>query len=85
MSIYRENEDRTINTYGRRLLELTNACGLIFLNGRSGFDKRGSFTFCNHKGRARDDNMLCNKNILASISDFKVHNANIWSDHIPIS
>ena len=68
MSVYRKNEDKTINTYGRRLLELTNACGLIFLNGRSGFDKRGSFTFCNHIGKATDDYMWDNVECTATDS-----------------
>ena len=86
MSSLRKNQDKTTNTYGTRLLELTNACGLIFLNGRKGDDKNiGAYTFYNHIGKATDDYMICNKTILGAVTTFKVHDINIWSDHCPIS
>ena len=86
IACFRKNEDKSINTYGRKLLELTNACGLIFLNGRLKPDKgKGSFTFFNHIGKATNDYIMCDKNILNSVLSFKVHDINIWSDHCPIS
>ena len=46
ISHVRKNEDKRSNAYVRRLLDVSKACGLIFLNGRKGSDKdKGSFTF----------------------------------------
>ena len=82
----RKNEDKSVNTYGRRLVDITKASGMIFLNGRKGSDReKGSFTFYNHIGKATNDYMICNKSALRHVKDFKVHDINIWSDHCAIS
>ena len=86
ISPIRMNEDKTTNTYGKRLIDICKASGLIFLNGRKGNDRlKGAYTFHNHIGKSTNDYMICSKDALVYITDFNVHNINIWSDHCAIS
>ena len=85
-SVNRKSEDKKVNGYGTKLCNLCRTAGLIFLNGRKGEDRNmGKCTFYNHLGKSVDDYMVCNKNTLKYISNFKVHDINIWSDHCIIS
>lgn len=86
ISLFRKSQDKSKNTYGSKLIELCRASGLIMLNGRKGEDRDiGKFTFHNHIGKAIDDYMICNKNALQFVSNFKVDDPNIYSDHCVIS
>ena len=82
MSVKRQNCDRTVNAYERKLIELCQSADLAILNGRTGSDKdKGKKTFCNHKGDSTIDYILCNKSMLYNIVDFNVHDVNKFSDH----
>ena len=86
MSVSRVNSDKSTNDYGNRLINVTTAADLIFLNGRAFSDKGlGRKTFFNHRGESAIDYVICNKYALNEIVDFKVHDANVFSDHAIVS
>ena len=47
---YRENENTTINVYGRILLKPANEANIILANGRTTGDMNGRFTCHRHNG-----------------------------------
>ena len=83
MSLIRISEDLHVNDYGRKLIELTHACDLIFLS-RMGYGN-GKVTFCGHQGQSVNDYVMCCKKALINVSNFKVHDVNIFSDHCILS
>ena len=86
MSVQRSNEDKHVNEYGHRLIDLCTSGDLICLNGRCGQDKDiGKFTFANKLGKSAIDFTLCSKGILNTVLDFNVGSLNVFSDHAPIS
>ena len=46
----RMSMDHTVNSLGRKLLNMCTITGLLILNGRIHGDKTGKFTFCNQMG-----------------------------------
>ena len=86
MSVERVNQDKIVNEYGVKLLQLCNTCDLAILNGRAGEDKnKGLFTFCNHRGESTIDLVMCDKSLFNMIDKFKVHETNVYSDHKIVS
>ncbi|CAC5404997.1 unnamed protein product [Mytilus coruscus] len=54
----RRSMDKTVNAFGRKLLQMCFNTGLVVANGRLCNDKDGNFTFCTAKGRSVNDYLL---------------------------
>ena len=80
----RNNEDKTINQFGRKLLSLCKASGLRILNGRHAGDRNGNITFYNANGTSLIDYVLVNDSCFNLIPKFESGNFNCFSDHSPI-
>ena len=76
----RTSEDKKINHYGKRLIDLCIANNLLIVNGRSVSDPTGSCTCYTYNGSSVVDYMLCNKDLIDCI-DLKVDDINSLSDH----
>ena len=85
MSIVRSNEDSTINSYGRQLIQLCKCSDLVILNGRTSGDREGKFTYIDKKGKSVIDLAVVSKEILYLVKSFKVWEPNVHSDHVLIS
>jgi hypothetical protein len=77
--------DQTVNTSGKKLLELCHSSPIKIVNGRLGDDAGiGSFTFVSDKGCSLIDYALCSYNLFSIIQDFIVHDFQTCSTHAPI-
>ena len=76
----RVSEDKIVNEYGKRLIDLCIANDLIIVNGRTEGDPTGSLTMYNHNGSSVVDYVICSRKILDSL-DLKVGDINPLSDH----
>ena len=84
-SASRRSQDKDVNDFGRKLIDLCQASNLVILNGRVGDDKNeGKYTFFNHRGKSIVDYCLVDKQLLYHCTNFHVENFNIFSDHAPI-
>lgn len=82
----RKSEDKTVNEYGRRLLELCISTGLRIVNGRVGQDQgHGKFTCETSRGSSVVDYVVSSVELFPHIADFAVHEATPFSDHNLIS
>ena len=77
--------DKVVNENGRYLLDLCKATGLRILNGRKDYDSQGHFTCITSQGSSVIDLILCRKEMFSFVENFKVHDANILSDHTVVS
>ena len=79
----RFSEDRgLINNNGLLLLEFCEQTGLRIMNGRVDEDKGvGRYTFVGSRGSSVVDYVLSTQDLSTNISQFKVHEPNILSDH----
>ena len=85
ISVNRSNQDKTVNEYGLKLIDLCKMSDLIILNGRVGDDKDlGKFTYCNKRGKSVNDYSICSKGVISMIKNFFVCNFNAFSDHARI-
>ena len=82
---YRENEDTTINVYGRKLLKLANEANLIIANGKTIGDLNGRFTCHKYDGNSVVDYCLMSCHLYDTARYFKVYDPQFYSDHCPIS
>ena len=64
--------DKTMNSFGRRLLQMCFNTGLNVANGRLCNDRSGNFTFSANKGRSVNDYLLLSPNNFKMISDFEI-------------
>ena len=80
----RLSEDRTVNEYGRQLIDLCIANDLLIVNGRTVSDPKGLCTCYTHNGSSLVDYVLCNRTIIDCI-DMKVEDINPLSDHCIIT
>ena len=80
----RNSEDKTVNNFGRRLLNLCRATNLVILNGRTISDSAGSLTFQNHLGASVIDYAVADNRAFDVVTDFNVGALNEFSDHAPI-
>lgn len=78
-----KNQDKHINYYGRKLLELCKSSGLRIVNGRHPWDVPGDYTFFCSRGNSVIDYLLTES--FFSIGHFSTGIFNIFSDHSPIS
>ena len=79
----RRNRDNVVNNEGKMLLNFCKANGLRILNGRSGNDLDGNFTFIGRQGSSTIDFGIVSEYLLDQVSDFRV-GARIESTHFPI-
>jgi len=74
--------DKTVNSFGRKLLQMCFNTGLNVANGRLCNDRSGNFTFCTNKGRSVSGYLLLSPNNFKMLSDFEVLQMNEFSDHM---
>lgn len=79
----RKNQDKHINNYGRKLLELCKSSGLRIVNGRHPGDVPGDYTFFCSRGNSVIDYLLTESSLFFSIGHFSTGVFNIFSDHSP--
>ena len=84
MHVPRNSEDKTVNNFGRRLLNLCRATNLVILNGRTISDSARSLTFQNHLGASVIDYAVADNRAFDVVTDFNVGALNEFSDHAPI-
>ena len=80
----RHSRDRTINSFGRKLIQLCQNTGLTTANGWLGNDTEGKFTFCTMRGSSVNDYLLISPDDYKLIKDFDVLDFNEFSDHAPL-
>lgn len=84
--IERKNCDETVNTFGKRLIELCQMSGLRIVNGRKLGDSVGKRTCFEWNGSSTVDYMLMDESSFSLVQTFKVQDKlNHLSDHCPIS
>ena len=81
----RHNEDKMVNTQGKRVIEICKICNLRILNGRMGADSyRGIITCVTYNGQSVVDYVMCSLSLFQKIAYFEVLDQNEFSDHNPI-
>ena len=81
----RHNEDKIVNTQGKRVIEICKMCNLRILNGRMGADSyRGRITCVTYNGQSVVDYVMCSPSLFQKIAYFEVLDQNEFSDHNPI-
>jgi len=80
----RKSKDKTVNNFGRKLLDFCKTTGMRVLNGRTKGDEEGNFTFISHTGKSVVDHALSSVQFLCTIVSFTV-GSNPESDHMPIT
>ena len=79
-----QNEDKVIDSYGRKLIDLFKTTDHAIVNGRLCNDQNGNFTFCSTRGLSVTDYLLTHKFNLNSLNNFLILDFNNFSDHAPI-
>ena len=64
--------DKTVNSFGCKLLQMCFKTGLNVDNGRLCKDRNGNFTFCTNKRRSVSGYLLLSPNNFKMLSDFEV-------------
>ena len=80
----RSSEDRTVNNFGKELIELCIAGQLQIVNGRVKPDQ-GAYTCHTHRGNSVVDYVITSANFLNSINQFEVGEISPLSDHCPLT
>ena len=84
--IRRNNCDKVVNAFGRKLLELCSMAGIRIVNGRIFGDSMGKKTCHQWNGSSTVDYFITDLEIFDVIQTFKVHDIlDDISDHCPIS
>ena len=81
----RNSEDRTVNSRGRKLLNLMTNHDLLLANGRICGDLRGKHTCCQWNGSSVVDMFLAQCDLIPRINYFRVGQFDWMSDHAFIS
>lgn len=76
-----KEKTKTINNYGRKLLELCKSSGLRIVNGRHPGDVPGDYTFFCSRGNSVINYLLTDSSLFFSIGQFCTGIFNIFSDH----
>jgi hypothetical protein len=81
----RQNQDKTANNMGQKLVEFCKAYDLQILNGRSIGDSTGSFSFYDSKqGASAIDLAIASDPIIKRVKTFSVNNPGDYSSHCKI-
>ncbi len=79
------SKDKTVNEYGRHLLDFCKYSGYRIANGRLHEDKNvGEFTCITSQGSSLVDYLLCKPSDMTYITSFKIDPKRVISDHKPI-
>ena len=76
--------DKSVNQFGRKLLEFCKTSGLRIVNGRHKNDSSGNVTFFSTAGISMIDYVLTKPQYFSSIWQFTSGVFNTFSDHAPI-
>ena len=68
-SIVRNSKDKTVNQYGKRLIDVCRHCNIFILNGRSKSDYNGK---CTCKQTSVVDYCISNVDFLRYVQDVKI-------------
>lgn len=79
----RNSKDKTINSQGRKLLNIIEDIGGIVLNGRTTGDDFGDFSFCGVMGSSVIDYCFVSSNFLTYVNKFQIA-SEPFSDHMPL-
>ena len=79
------SQDKFINTYGRKLVEICHNSDLCFLNGRTTGDRLGKPTCYTFNGFSIVDYTLVSAQLYNRFLNFNVHNLDYFSSHCAIS
>ena len=80
----RKSKDKSINSSGRKLLQLMESTGMIIANGRVKGDESGEYTFLNSNGGSVVDVILTDRGIFSNIDKVEVKER-LESQHLPVS
>ena len=81
----KNNEDSTINNYGKTLLDLCIKTDLRILNGRTLGNLPGTFTSFQYNGKSVVDYIIMSEKLLTQATNMTVSPPNHLSDHSPIN
>ena len=84
----RVNDDQSVNTYGKRLLELVRNNNMVIFNGRTCFSNgtiNSHFTCFRYNGASVVDYVIADKDIINSIKQFEVLSKTPDSDHCSLT
>ena len=77
---------RNVDNYGKLLLKLCKAVGMLILNGRLGADKGiGRYTRMADNSASVVDYVIVTPDLFDDVGQFQVNNKFHESDHLPIS
>ena len=80
----RNNQDQTINNYGKKLTEFCISSGCFIANGRTLGDFQGNLTCHTANGSSTVDYAILNQSLHKELRLFQVLHSTIGSDHCPI-
>lgn len=80
----RNNTDKVINLFGRKLIDIVETFGLAILNGRTLGDTNGEKTCYTSRGSSTVDYFIVTTEILKHVRYMKVKPQTWYSDHSPI-
>ena len=84
----RLNGDKTVNTYGKKLIELTISNNMVLLNGRMRSytrSRNSQFTCFKYNGASAVDYVIADYDILNAVKQFDVKHKTPDSDHCPLT
>ena len=81
----RYSQDKTVNSFGRQLIDLCLTRKLKILNGRTLGDLTGKFTCFKRNGNSVVDYVICSENILNKIPTYKINDITHFSDHCQLT
>ena len=81
----RLNKDETINSFGTKLIHLTEQCQLTIVNGRKIGDTCGKKTCFKYNGSSKPDYCITSFDIFNDILNMRVLEKPWYSDHCPIT
>lgn len=82
---FRHNEDKEVNSFGRKLIKFLNETNLMIINGRKLGDSVGSKTCYKYNGSSVVDYFITTYNLFSNVLNFIVDNQTWYSDHSPLS
>ena len=80
----RKSCDKTISTNDKDLLNFCKVDSVVIVNGRSGRDLNGSYSYISAQGCSVIDYGLCSPDFLTFILDFNIETGT-ESKHLPVS
>ena len=84
ISSIRNNQDKTTNNYGKKLIEYCISTRSYIANGRTLGDLQGKFTCHQSTGSSTVDYAVINEELKKHVKSFRVLDPNTGSDHCPI-